>query len=66
MFRETLLDSSPHRHNSKRWPMAIAFVLESAIGAVIISVPLLSTGVIPVSARVPRIAPLQVVRVAGI
>ena len=65
MFRETLLDSSPHRHNSKRWPMAIAFVLESAIGAVIISVPLLSTGVIPVSARVPRIAPLQVVRVAG-
>jgi periplasmic protein TonB len=65
MFRESLLDSSPSRRNRKRWPMATAFVLESIAAALIIIVPLLSTGVIPVSARVPRVAPLQAVRVAS-
>jgi periplasmic protein TonB len=65
MFRESLLDSSPSRHDRKRWPMATAFVLESIIAGLIIITPLLSTGVIPVSARVPRIAPLQAVSVAS-
>lgn len=65
MFRETLLESSPAHRNRKRWPMAIAFVLESIAAALIIIVPLLSTGVIPVSARVPHVAPLQAVRVAS-
>jgi periplasmic protein TonB len=63
MFRGTLLESSPAHHNRKPWPMAIAFVLESTAAALIIIVPLLSTGLIPVSARVPRVAPLQAVRV---
>lgn len=63
MFRESLLDSSPNRHVRKRWPMATAFLLESIIASLIIMIPLLSTGVIPVSARVPRIAPLQAVSV---
>lgn len=65
MFRETLLESSPGGRTRKRWPMAIAFVLESIAAALIIIIPLLSTGVIPVSARVPRVAPLQAVRVAS-
>lgn len=65
MFRESLLDSSPSRHARKHWPMATAFVVESIIAGLMITIPLLSTGVIPVSARVPRIAPLQAVRVAS-
>lgn len=65
MFRESLLDSSPNHHDRKRWPMATAFVLESIVASLIITVPLLSTGVIPVSARAPHIAPLQSVRVAS-
>jgi protein TonB len=64
MFRESLLDSSPARRNGKRWPMATAFVLESIAAALVIMIPLLSTGIIPVSARAPHVAPLQMVRVA--
>jgi len=65
MFRETLLDSSPGRLHRKRWPMALAFVVESIAAALVIVVPLLSTGVIPISARVSRVAPLQAMRVAS-
>ena len=64
MFRQSLLDSSPSRGHQKRWPMATAFVLESIAAALVIMIPLLSTGIIPVSARVPHVAPLQMVRVA--
>lgn len=64
MFRESLLDSSPLRRRGERWPMATAFVLESIAAALVIVIPLLSTGIIPVSARVPHVAPLQMVRVA--
>jgi protein TonB len=63
MFRESLLDSSPMRRHGTRWPMAAAFVLESVAAGLIIMVPLLTTGIIPVSARVPHVAPLQMVRV---
>jgi protein TonB len=66
MFRESLLDSSPMRRNGKRWPMATAFVLESLAAGLIIMVPLLTTGIIPVSARVPHVAPLQMVRVVQV
>lgn len=66
MFRESLLDSSPMRRNGKRWPMATAFVLESIAATLIILIPLLSTGIIPVSARVPHVAPLQMVRVVQV
>ncbi len=60
MFRESLLDSSPGRRKQKRWPMAAAFVLESFIAVVLVTVPLLSTGVIPVSAgfRCPVLLPV--------
>jgi protein TonB len=55
MFRETLLESSPVARRNKRWPMATAFTVELIIAAVLIIVPLLSTGVIPVLARTPPI-----------
>jgi len=66
MFRESLLDSSPSRRSGKPWPMATAFVLESIAAALVIIIPLLSTGVIPVSARTPHVTPLPFVRVATV
>jgi protein TonB len=65
MFRESLLDSSPSQRHQKRWPMASAFVLEFIAAGIVIIVPLLSTGVIPVSAHVPRVTPLPMVRIAA-
>jgi periplasmic protein TonB len=65
MFRESLLESSPNRRVQKRWPMAAAFGLEFVGAGLIIIVPLISTGVIPVSARVPRDIPLQMVMVSS-
>jgi protein TonB len=65
MFQETLLESSSKQGRRKRWPMATAFLLESAAATAIVAVPLLSTGVIPVSARVPIIAPLRSVEVVN-
>lgn len=62
MFADTLLESSPTARKNKRWPMATAFTLETIIAALVIIVPLLSTGVIPVSARMQIIAPLTEVR----
>lgn len=72
MFRESLLDSSPSPHRQKRWPMATAFVLESVIAIGLVTIPLLSTGVLPVSAgfRPPAVLPIvraesQPARVSG-
>jgi protein TonB len=65
MFRDTLLESSPLKTNSKRWSMAAAFAIESVAAAAVIAVPLISTGVIPVgAATMPHILmPLPLVRV---
>jgi periplasmic protein TonB len=52
MFGDTLLESSPASRKGKKWPMATAFTVEAIVCAIVIIVPLLSTGVIPVSARV--------------
>lgn len=57
MFRETLLESSPALQHRKRWPLAVAFLLESVIAGAAIVVPWLSAGVIPVAAHPPIIAP---------
>jgi periplasmic protein TonB len=66
MFRESLLESSSQKQRGKRWPMATAFVLESIAACLVMVVPLLSTGVIPVAAHGPRVvAPLNIVRVAS-
>jgi len=59
MFGETLLESSTGRRR-KRWPMATAFTVQSLVAALVVIVPLLSTGVIPLSARVPIYTPVNV------
>jgi len=63
MFGDTLLESSSTGRKGKKWPMATAFTVEAIVGAVVVIVPLLSTGVIPVSARVPIYTPLKPVTV---
>lgn len=64
MFQETLLESSSTAFGRKRWPMAAAFLLETLVAGIVVAVPLLSTGIIPVSAHVPIIAPLQSIKLA--
>ena len=53
MFRESLLESSSlQSRKHKRWPMAAAFAGEMIIAGLLILIPLVTTGVIPVSAHV--------------
>jgi protein TonB len=59
MFRDTLLESSPAGRKRKRWPMAMAFAVEVAVAGLLIVLPLLSTGILPVSARPTRIDTLS-------
>jgi protein TonB len=66
MFGDTLLESSSTARRRKRWPMATAFTVEALIAGVIVIVPLLSTGVIPVSARVPIYTPVRPVTIEPI
>ncbi len=51
MFRETLLDSSPRLQKRRRWPMAAAFSLQMVAAVLLIVMPMITTGVIPLSAR---------------
>jgi periplasmic protein TonB len=66
MFAETLLESSPKTRKRKGWPMATAFTVESLIAAAVVIVPLLSTGVIPLSARVQITAPVKQIQLEPI
>jgi len=66
MFGDTLLESSSKGRKGKKWPMATAFTVEAIVAAVVVIVPLLSTGVIPVSARVPIYTPVKPVRVEAV
>ncbi len=59
MFGDTLLESSSAPRKGKRWPMATAFTAEAIVGGLLVIIPLLSTGVIPVSARVPIYTPVK-------
>src|SRR6185437_10125087 len=63
MFGDTLLESSSARRKGKRWPMATAFTVELIVGGLLVIIPLLSTGVIPLSARVPNYTILKPVTV---
>lgn len=63
MFGDTLLESSSAPRKGKRWPMATAFTAEAIVGGLLVIIPLLSTGVIPVSARVPIYTPVKPVTV---
>ena len=58
MFQGTLLESSSGTRKRNRWPMATAFTLQMAVAIALVIVPLLSTGIIPLSARVPDITPI--------
>ncbi len=62
MFGDTLLESSSAPRKGKRWPMATAFTAEAIIGGLLVIIPLLSTGVIPVSARVVVYTPVKRVK----
>lgn len=62
MFGDTLLESSSAPRKGKRWPMATAFTAEAIVGGLLVIIPLLSTGVIPVSARVPTYTPVKPVK----
>jgi periplasmic protein TonB len=57
MFGDTLLESSSTGRKGKKWPMATAFTVEAIVGAIVVIVPLLSTGVIPTFARTPIYTP---------
>jgi periplasmic protein TonB len=60
MFGDTLLESSSASGKRKRWPMATAFTLELIVAGVVVLVPLFSTGVISVSARIlPAFTPVK-------
>jgi periplasmic protein TonB len=59
MFGDTLLESSSVPRKGKRWPMATAFTAEAIAAGLLLVIPLLSTGVIPVSARVPIYTPVK-------
>lgn len=63
MFGDTLLESSSAPRKGKRWPMATAFTAELIVGGLLVIIPLLSTGVIPLSARVPNYTILKPVTV---
>lgn len=63
MFRESLLESS-RSIQRKSWPMIAAFIGEVIVAGVLVLIPLLTTGVIPVSAHVIS-CPLGNVRLAS-
>lgn len=50
MFREVLLESTPGMRKRSHWTMATAFAVELAVGAVLVLLPLVSTGIIPLKA----------------
>jgi periplasmic protein TonB len=58
MFRETLLESAPSSRKRKGWPMAMAFTAELVAATLLVVLPLLSTGVITVSAHAPIVTSL--------
>lgn len=60
MFGETLLESAPAARRRNAWPIATAFTLEMIIASALILFPLISTGILPLSARVnpPKYIPL--------
>lgn len=58
MFRESLLETSGQEQKNKRRSLAIAFVGEIIVASILILIPLVSTGIIPVSPRVLIFAPL--------
>lgn len=50
MFRDVLLESTPGMRKRSHWALATAFAVELAVGAVLVLLPLVSTGIIPLKA----------------
>lgn len=65
MFQDTLFESSSTVPARTRWPMATAFLLETLAAGILVALPLLSTGIIPVSAYDHLSTPLQRIEVAS-
>jgi len=63
MFGDTLLESSSALRKRKRWPMAAAFTAEVIVAGIMVMIPLLSTGVISLSARMSIPVPVQPVMI---
>jgi len=59
MFGDTLLESVSTSGKRKRWPMATAFTLQLIAAGIVVMIPLFSTGVISVSARVLPFIPVK-------
>jgi len=63
MFGDTLLESSSALRKGKRWPMAAAFTAEVIVAGIVVMIPLLSTGVISLSARMSLPIPVKPVMI---
>ncbi|HEY2394255.1 MAG TPA: energy transducer TonB [Candidatus Angelobacter sp.] len=63
MFGDTLLESSSALRKRKRWPMAAAFTAEVIVAGIVVMIPLLSTGVISLSARMSLPIPVKPVMI---
>jgi protein TonB len=63
MFGDSLLQVSSASRNNKRWSMATALIVELIIAGLAISIPLLTTGFLPISARVPLYVPIKPVTI---
>jgi protein TonB len=63
MFGDSLLQVSPASRNKKRWSMATALIVELIVAGIAISIPLLTTGVLPMSARAPLYVPIKPVTI---
>jgi protein TonB len=61
MFRETLLESAPAMRRRSPWPVATAFTLEMMIASVLVLLPLISAGILPLATHIapPLLAPTQ-------
>jgi len=63
MFGDSLLQVSSSSRKNKRWSMATALIVELIVAGIAISIPLLTTGVLPMSARVPLYTPVKPVTI---
>lgn len=53
MFQETLLESASVPKSRRGWSLITAFALESVVAAVLVLVPLLTTGMLPATVSAP-------------
>ena len=53
MFQETLLESSSVPKSRRGWSLITAFAMESVLAAVLVLVPLLTTGMLPATGSAP-------------